>query len=107
MIGAQIGICLSSLGQALQCLVVAPRLLASVASGGCLRFMRPLAKLTAGEPKRALLVTYVIGGLLVLLGSLDLVAPLLSMCFLMCYACTYVYTCMDLSSSSPCPSSVT
>lgn len=124
---AQIGIILSSLGQALQCLVVAPRLLASISASGTLHYLKPFAVLTAGEPsrpldapllickraqaraarldcpplrlppslpfqlagepKRALLVSYVFGGLLVLLGDLNLVAPLLSMCFLICYAC--------------------
>ena len=84
---AQVGIILSSLGQALQCLVVAPRLLASIAADGMIRPLRPFAKLSAGgEPKRALAFTYFFGGLMVLLGSLNLVAPLLSMCFLMCYA---------------------
>ena len=77
------GICLSSLGQALQCLIVAPRLLASIASSGTIGPFCRLAHLTAGEPKRALVVTYVLGACLVMLGSLDAVAPLLSMCFLM------------------------
>jgi potassium/chloride transporter 4/5/6 len=84
---AQFGIILSSLGQALQCLVVAPRLLSAIAASGTLPLLKPLAKLTAGEPKRALFVSYIIGGCLVMLGSLDAVAPLLSMCFLICYAC--------------------
>ena len=108
---AQVGIIVSSLGQALQvrtsaqfspqfcaifsrpvltslqCLVVAPRLLASIASDGLLRVLTPVSRLTAGEPKLALLVTYIVGGSCVLIGSLDAVAPLLSMCFLMCYAC--------------------
>ena len=41
---------------------------------------------TQGEPRRALVFTYLFGGCFVLLGSLDVVAPLLSMCFLLCYA---------------------
>ena len=49
--------------------------------------LTPVSRLTAGEPKLALLVTYIVGGSCVLIGSLDAVAPLLSMCFLMCYAC--------------------
>ena len=54
---------------ALQCLIVAPRLLASIAASGTLRVLKPLATLTYGEPKRALLVTYLFGGALVLIGS--------------------------------------
>ena len=87
VIMAQFGIILSSLGQALQCLVVAPKLLNSIAASGTIRLLKPFAILTNGEPKRALLVTYLIGSAIAMLGSLNLVAPLLSMCFLLCYAC--------------------
>ena len=71
----------------LQCLVVAPKLLSSIAASGTIRLLKPLAILTGGEPKRALFVTYCIGSCIAMLGSLNVVAPLLSMCFLLCYAC--------------------
>jgi amino acid transporter len=83
---AQIGIVFSSLGQALQCIVVAPRLLASIANDGMLKVLNPLAVMTAGEPKRALILVWAVGGAVVLIGDLNMVAPLLSCCFLMCYA---------------------
>ena len=67
----------------------APRLLASIAADNMLRVrlcrgkvtlsLQPFSKLTAGEPKRALVFTYLFGGAFVLLGSLDAIAPLLSM----------------------------
>ena len=88
VIGAQAGIVLSSLGQALQCLVVAPRLLSSIAASGTIRLLKPFAILTGGEPKRALVMSWVIGSCIVMIGELNLVAPLLSMCFLLCYSCT-------------------
>ena len=53
---------------------------------GIVLTLHPFSKLTAGEPRRALVFTYLFGGCFVLLGSLDVVAPLLSMCFLLCYA---------------------
>ena len=62
----QIGIIVSSLGQALQCLVVAPRLLASISASGTIRLLKPLAVLWGGEPKRALLVSNIIGGGLIM-----------------------------------------
>uniref|UniRef100_A0A7S1R5U7 Uncharacterized protein n=1 Tax=Alexandrium catenella TaxID=2925 RepID=A0A7S1R5U7_ALECA len=83
---AIIGIIMSSLSQALQCCVVAPRLLQSIAKDEIISFLNRLAPLTNGEPKRALFATYIIAGLMVLIGQLDLVAPLLSMCFLVAYA---------------------
>jgi potassium/chloride transporter 4/5/6 len=61
----QIGIVMSSFGLALQCMMVAPRLLASIAADGKLRPLTPLARLMCGEPKRAL-----VGAACVLIGSL-------------------------------------
>lgn len=81
-----IGIIISSCSQALQCLVVAPKLLQSISADNVIPQFRWIAQLSArNEPKRALIVTYVIGACLVLIGSLDFVAPLLSMCFLVAY----------------------
>ena len=67
--------------------MVAPRLLAAIAASGTIRILKPLSILTAGEPKRALVMSWIIGSAICMLGSLNLVAPLLSMCFLTCYAC--------------------
>eukprot|EP00429_Kryptoperidinium_foliaceum_P015264 CAMPEP_0176042110 /NCGR_PEP_ID=MMETSP0120_2-20121206/20894_1 /TAXON_ID=160619 /ORGANISM="Kryptoperidinium foliaceum, Strain CCMP 1326" /LENGTH=1108 /DNA_ID=CAMNT_0017375521 /DNA_START=59 /DNA_END=3385 /DNA_ORIENTATION=- len=83
---AKVGIIISSLSQALQCLVVAPRLLNGIAKDDILNILKPFAPMTSGEPKRALGGTYIIAALLVLIGNLDIVAPLLSMCFLVAYA---------------------
>eukprot|EP00929_Paragymnodinium_shiwhaense_P023718 TRINITY_DN14788_c0_g1_i3.p1 TRINITY_DN14788_c0_g1~~TRINITY_DN14788_c0_g1_i3.p1 ORF type:complete len:727 (+),score=88.88 TRINITY_DN14788_c0_g1_i3:1489-3669(+) len=84
---AYIGIIVSSLSQALQCLVVAPRLLQAMAKDRILRVLSPLAPLSRqGEPARALLCTYLVAALLVLIGDLDIVAPLLTTCFLVTYA---------------------
>jgi len=83
---AILGIIISSLSQALQCCVVAPRLLQSIAKDEIIWFLNKLAPLSNGEPKRALGATYLVAAVLVLIGQLDLVAPLLSMCFLVAYA---------------------
>jgi len=84
---AKVGIIISSLSQALQCLVVAPRLLNAIAKDKILSSFNRFAPLSkSGEPKRALGGTYVVAALLVLIGKLDIVAPLLSMCFLVAYA---------------------
>ncbi|KAF4677546.1 hypothetical protein FOL47_000934 [Perkinsus chesapeaki] len=86
-----VGVMISSLSQSLQCLVVAPRLLYSIASDNLLPPLRPIAVLSgkSQEPHRALLVTMIPACLaLGILGSsLDSIAPLLTMCFLLCYAC--------------------
>ncbi len=79
MAASQIGIIVSSMGQAMQCLTVAPMLLASISASGTIRYLKPFAVLTDGEPKRALGLSWLIGSLLVMLGELNLIAPLLSM----------------------------
>lgn len=84
---AHFGIIFSSLSQALQCLIVAPRLLQSVAKDKILAVLNLVAPLSRqGEPARALLASYIIAALLVLIGNLNMVAPLLTMCFLVAYA---------------------
>ncbi|CAH1153516.1 unnamed protein product [Phaedon cochleariae] len=81
-----IGSILSTLGAGLQSLTGAPRLLQAIAKDGIIPFLSPFAVSSSrGEPTRALLLTLLIcqGG--ILLGNVDILAPLLSMFFLMCY----------------------
>lgn len=81
-----IGSFLSTLGAGLQSLTGAPRLLQAIARDGIIPFLGPFAKSSSrGEPTRALVVTILICQCGILLGNVDLLAPLLSMFFLMCY----------------------
>jgi len=66
---------------------VAPRLLQKIAADRILRPLNRFAPLSSkGEPARALWGTYAVAGMLVLIGELNMVAPLLSMCFLVTYS---------------------
>lgn len=81
-----IGSFLSTLGAGLQSLTGAPRLLQAIAKDGIIPFLEPFAVSSKrGEPTRALLLTLLICQSGILLGNVDLLAPLLSMFFLMCY----------------------
>ncbi|XP_020817982.1 solute carrier family 12 member 6 isoform X1 [Drosophila serrata] len=81
-----IGSFLSTLGAGLQSLTGAPRLLQAIARDEIIPFLAPFAKSSSrGEPTRALLLTICICQCGILLGNVDLLAPLLSMFFLMCY----------------------
>ncbi|XP_037817276.1 solute carrier family 12 member 6 isoform X7 [Lucilia sericata] len=81
-----IGSFLSTLGAGLQSLTGAPRLLQAIARDEIIPFLAPFAKSSnRGEPTRALLLTILICQCGILLGNVDLLAPLLSMFFLMCY----------------------
>eukprot|EP00397_Hematodinium_sp_SG-2012_P004422 GEMP01004434.1.p1 GENE.GEMP01004434.1~~GEMP01004434.1.p1 ORF type:complete len:740 (+),score=83.74 GEMP01004434.1:1706-3925(+) len=71
----------------LSCIIVASKVFQSIAADSIiqgLRFAAPLSK--SNEPTRALIITYLVGAVCVLIGRLDLVAPLLSMFFLTAYA---------------------
>ncbi|KAG5884024.1 hypothetical protein JTB14_014798 [Gonioctena quinquepunctata] len=81
-----IGSILSTLGAGLQSLTGAPRLLQAIAKDGIIPFLSPFAVSSSrGEPTRALILTLAICQLGILLGNVDILAPLLSMFFLMCY----------------------
>ncbi|KAE8633863.1 hypothetical protein XENTR_v10002124 [Xenopus tropicalis] len=81
-----IGSFFSTCGAGLQSLTGAPRLLQAIAKDGIIPFLRVFGHgKSNGEPTWALLLTAVIAELGILIASLDLVAPILSMFFLMCY----------------------
>eukprot|EP00039_Didymoeca_costata_P006209 m.88294 g.88294 ORF g.88294 m.88294 type:complete len:942 (+) comp13158_c0_seq1:178-3003(+) len=82
-----VGALLSCIGAGLQSLTGAPRLLRAIAQDDLLPILRVFGKSSAsGEPVRALILTVLIAEGAVLIASLDLVAPIITMFFLMCYA---------------------
>uniref|UniRef100_A0A8D0H9S7 Solute carrier family 12 member 6 n=1 Tax=Sphenodon punctatus TaxID=8508 RepID=A0A8D0H9S7_SPHPU len=81
-----IGSFFSTCGAGLQSLTGAPRLLQAIAKDNIIPFLRVFGHGKAnGEPTWALLLTAGIAELGILIASLDMVAPILSMFFLMCY----------------------
>ncbi|KAJ8382511.1 hypothetical protein SKAU_G00032890 [Synaphobranchus kaupii] len=81
-----IGSFFSTCGAGLQSLTGAPRLLQAIAKDNIVPFLRVFGEgKENGEPTWALLLTALIAELGILIASLDLVAPILSMFFLMCY----------------------
>ncbi|XP_011820134.1 PREDICTED: solute carrier family 12 member 7 [Mandrillus leucophaeus] len=81
-----IGSFFSTCGAGLQSLTGAPRLLQAIARDGIIPFLRVFGHGKAnGEPTWALLLTVLICETGILIASLDSVAPILSMFFLMCY----------------------
>uniref|UniRef100_A0A8C4RW44 Amino acid permease/ SLC12A domain-containing protein n=1 Tax=Erpetoichthys calabaricus TaxID=27687 RepID=A0A8C4RW44_ERPCA len=76
----------STCGAGLQSLTGAPRLLQAIARDGIVPFLQVFGHGKAnGEPTWALLLTAAICEIGILIASLDSVAPILSMFFLMCY----------------------
>ncbi|XP_061588815.1 solute carrier family 12 member 7-like isoform X2 [Cololabis saira] len=81
-----IGSFFSCCGAGLQSLTGAPRLLQAIARDGIIPFLQVFGHGKAnGEPTWALLLTVGICEIGILIASLDNVAPILSMFFLMCY----------------------
>ncbi|XP_063154800.1 solute carrier family 12 member 7 isoform X2 [Candoia aspera] len=81
-----IGSFFSTCGAGLQSLTGAPRLLQAIARDGIVPFLQVFGHGKAnGEPTWALLLTAFICEIGILIASLDSVAPILSMFFLMCY----------------------
>ncbi|XP_037117425.1 solute carrier family 12 member 6-like isoform X1 [Syngnathus acus] len=81
-----VGSFFSTCGAGLQSLTGAPRLLQAIAKDNIIPFLRVFGHGKAnGEPTWALLLTALIAELGILIASLDLVAPILTMFFLMCY----------------------
>ncbi|XP_020043142.2 solute carrier family 12 member 7 isoform X3 [Castor canadensis] len=81
-----IGSFFSTCGAGLQSLTGAPRLLQAIARDGIVPFLQVFGHgKSNGEPTWALLLTALICETGILIASLDAVAPILSMFFLMCY----------------------
>uniref|UniRef100_A0A3Q3VWC2 Uncharacterized protein n=1 Tax=Mola mola TaxID=94237 RepID=A0A3Q3VWC2_MOLML len=81
-----IGSLFSCCGAGLQSLTGAPRLMQAIARDGIVPFLQVFGHGKAnGEPTWALLLTAGICEIGILIASLDAVAPILSMFFLMCY----------------------
>mmetsp|Transcript_69726 Transcript_69726/g.220759 ORF Transcript_69726/g.220759 Transcript_69726/m.220759 type:complete len:1075 (+) Transcript_69726:77-3301(+) len=82
---ASVGIILSTLGAGLQSLSGAPKLLQAMANDDVIPFLKPLKSPDGTEGRKCLLVTAAITGGCVLIGNLDLITPVITMFFLMCY----------------------
>ena len=82
-----IGIILSTIGAALQSLTGAPRLLQAIANDRILPCLNFLAtKNDDDEPRKCLFVTFLVTGAAISAGKLDIITPIITMFFLLCYA---------------------
>nr|AKN21475.1 slc12a-1 [Schmidtea mediterranea] len=82
-----IGSLTSTFGAGLQCLCSAPRLLHAIAKDDVIPFLKVFSPITRfGEPFRCLLLSYFFAECALLLGNVDLIAPLVDIFFLMLYA---------------------
>ncbi|KAF4668795.1 hypothetical protein FOL46_001812 [Perkinsus olseni] len=87
------GVLASSLGAALQSLTSATRLLTAIATDGMLApFLNCFRNRDGKEPYPSLALATVICTCAILIGEINAIAPILTMCFLMCYLCVNINT---------------
>ncbi len=78
----QIGIVMSSLGAALQCMTGAPKLLTAIAKDGAIPFL----KFVTSSSKAPIWCTWFIASIPTLAGNLDFITPIITMFFLLMYS---------------------
>ncbi|CAN0276469.1 unnamed protein product [Ectocarpus sp. 6 AP-2014] len=91
-----VGIVFSSLGAAMQCLVGSSRLVAAIANDHTIPLLRPFAPKPDEEPNKAVYLVWVLASLPCLAGNLDYITPVMTMFFLLMYACVNL-SCFVLS----------
>ncbi|KAF4677520.1 hypothetical protein FOL47_000908 [Perkinsus chesapeaki] len=89
------GVLASSLGAALQSLTSATRLLTAIATDGMLApVLNAFRQRDGKEPYPSLLLATFICTCAILIGEINAIAPILTMCFLMCYLCVNISCCL-------------
>lgn len=83
----KLGIVMSSLGAAIQCMAGAPRLLAAIAFDDSIPFLRYVKPRSMdANPTKAIWVTCALAAIPTLSGNLDHITPIITMFFLLTYA---------------------
>ena len=97
------GVVAATLSSAMASFLGAPRILQSLASDRIFPFLLPFAKVSgpAGNPRRGVLLSWVIALATVGIGNLNLIAPVVSMFFLISYGLLNYATYYEARSASP------
>ena len=96
-----LGALLSTVGAGLQSLTGAPRLLQAIANDEVLPILKPFKVTKRGEPLPALFLTCAIAEIGIIIANLDVVAPILTMFFLLCYGFVNLATTVQSLLKSP------
>ncbi len=97
------GVFAATLSSALGSMMGAPRILHSLARDRLFSILTPLGKSSgkAGEPRRAILVTFAIAQAGIMLADLNTIAPLITMAFLVTYGLLNVATFYEAITKNP------
>jgi amino acid transporter len=76
-----VGVIITAISQALQCFTVGSYIIQNIAEDEVVPIIKPLAKITRGEPLRALFFVGFISTFFLLMGSVDVIAPAITICY--------------------------
>ena len=95
-----VGIMSTTLSSVLSYMLGAPRILQAMARDNLFPILKPFAATSSNnnEPVRAILFTWVLTQIIILIGDLNLLLPIVSGCFLICF-CAVNLTCFILEFS--------
>ncbi len=98
-----IGVIAATLSSAMASFLGAPRILQSLAEDRLFGFLRPFARGTGPQnnPRRAVLLSGAVALITISIGKLDLIAPVVSMFFLISYGLINYATFFEASAASP------
>jgi len=80
-----LGIFAATLSSAIGSMMGAPRILQALARDRVFATLRPFSVASGGEPRRAIVVTFVLAQAALMLGTLDAIAPIITMFFMVTY----------------------
>jgi amino acid transporter len=97
------GVFAATLSSALGSMMGSPRILQAVARDQVLPFLRPFASGSgaAGEPRRAVILTFIIAQGGVMIGDLNAIAPIITMAFMITYGTLCLATTLESLSGNP------
>jgi len=98
-----VGIVAATISSALASFLGAPRILQALAADEVFPLLRPFARGSGpgNNPRRAVLLTLAIALGFIALGGVDLIAPIVSMCFLISYGLLNYATAFEARAASP------
>lgn len=96
-----LGIFAATLSSAIGSMMGAPRILQALARDRVFSTLKPFSVASGGEPRRAIVVTFVIAQAALMLGSLDAIAPIITMFFMVTYGYLNLATFYEAYTGNP------
>jgi len=96
-----LGIFAATLSSAIGSMMGAPRILQALARDRVFRSLRPFAIASGGEPRRAIVVTFLLAEAALMLGDLNVIAPIITMFFMVTYGYLNLATFYEAYTQNP------